>query len=494
MSAARASLVILLLAIAGGLWAWLAFPGDAAPQTLGGPVAIRADAAPQRPPETAGRSGSAPAPRAGDTPGGPAPPKAGDVLKKMLSDAREEHAKVNSGYGNSVTTAAPDDEGERGGKVSAHQGAPVGELTWDEDVESEGRCTLTVRVVDQRQQPVADVAVSLRREEKWETQLHLVARTDAQGRLVARALPVSYYRASIEEDDALPFTRSWRCDGDQQEEIVLTKRDGDTRIFGDVLEAGTDAPLADTSLTVQEITSNNDDKDFRTYTFVTVNDDGGFDFVVKGGKGWQYRLYAQAPGYEFTNADVYVTRGEHRRVTFHLEPFGRVEGQVLTSDGRPAAGAKVHQGGSAALVGLDADQEGRFSMSARDGKPLEVVAHLGGEVGRQAIRPVLAKGETRAGVIVQLAPGRRLVGVVTREGEPMPLAEIIASERSPMGWLSTTQADAEGRFTIPGAPARRLQVSATGSAERVIINPCTADDSGCRTADVEVEVPFVPKG
>lgn len=438
------------------------------------------------------RSAASPheAARESATPGGGSPKATAADLKRRLSANRDRGSveRANTGGGVVTTGPVPHDQGERGGVVPGAGAAPVGELAWDEETEDAARCTLQVTVTDEAGAPLPGALVHVRREEEWETERYALVRTGPAGTSRITALPTSYYRLSIDEEGALPHTVSWRCDGGHDGEVALSRRAGGARLFGRVLEAGSDEPLAGAAVTVQEITNDKEAKDFKTYTFVTVNEDGGFDFTVPGGKDWQFRLYARAPGYEFTNADVFVGEGEQRRITFSLQPMARIEGTVLLSSGAPAAGARVGQRGPGMLVGARADEAGRFSMAMRTGRSLFLTAHSGNEYGEHP-QPVRArKGETRGGLVIRLSPGRTLKGTVrTRAGAALPLAEVIVADAAPGGFLATTMADASGGFMLEGAPFRALKAFATGSSERTLIDSCDA----CAGEVVEVDLVMV---
>jgi hypothetical protein len=415
-------------------------------------------------------------------------------------DPRARSERSNTSKRGVVTTGpVPDDKGERAGVVPGAREAPTGELEWDEDVGTGGsgtddggtddgaveRCALTVTVHDADGEAQADVLVHVRREEKWETQRYALVRTNEEGKAVVTQLPASYYRVSIEDDEWIPNTRSWRCDG-ADDAVSLTRQSGDARIFGRVLEEGTGEPLAGATVTVQEITKDKDLKDFKVYTFVTVNEDGGFDFAVRGGNDWQFRLYAAAPGYEHRNADLFLEEQEQRRVTFSLRPLARVEGTVLSSSGTPVPGARVQQRGYAMMVGVDADAQGNFSTAIRPGAKIILTAYGGGEYGEYEDALRLGEGETRGGLAIHLRAGRTITGTVrTADNAVVPLAEVIVADMATGGFLVATQADAHGRFEVKGAPLRYLKAFATGSPERTKIEACKTNCVG-KTFDVEL--------
>lgn len=479
------SLVVLLvlLGAAGGLrWWWL----QVAPRTEA--VAVTVDPPSSEPGETERAGAEEPT---GIVDGHEFLKLYGG--KRTDTDRRAAAERDNTGYGATADDPASGDaDGERGGVVPGADDAPVGELQWDEANAPGGdTCTLVIAVTDQDGAPRAGTLVHLRREERWDTQHYALVKTRDNGTAQVSGVPISYYRASIEEDGALPHSRSWRCDGGHDGQLALTLRSGDARLFGRVLEEGTDQPLHGAAVSVQEITRDRDAKDFKTPTFVTVNEDGGFDFAVRGGKSWQYRLYARAPGYEFTNVDVFLDPGESRRVTFHLKPFARVEGVVVTSTGEPAASAHVAQGGNGALVGVDTDDEGRFSMEVRDGRRLQLVVHTGTEYATRFLDP-LAPGETRGGIRIQTRPGRTVRGVVqTADGQPIPFARVFASV-AVGGILRAVHANASGEIVYEGLPRGGCTLMVTGSLARTEVPPCESEElSEC--PDVEVVVLFEPR-
>lgn len=97
-------------------------------------------------------------------------------------------------------------------------------------------------------------------------------------------------------------------------------------------------------------------------------DDGEFDFV--GLEPGTYRLDART-SHSMTPqpVDIVIEKEESREVTLVMEPYARLNGYVVTPDGRPASGAvvKVSADGGASWQRMVTDVRGHFERRVRGG-------------------------------------------------------------------------------------------------------------------------------
>ena len=135
-----------------------------------------------------------------------------------------------------------------------------------------------------------------------------------------------------------------------------------------------------------------------------------------------------------------------------------VSGRVLGPDGTPIAGADVAAGllltGDGRRLNVPAeghgvhetrsDDDGRFSMTGFDDRPLVIVAEREG-VGRSR-SIALPRGAASAEVDLLLEPTGRLQGMVSRAGRPLPGTVVIADPRGGAGSHFFVVAGPDGRF------------------------------------------------
>lgn len=199
-------------------------------------------------------------------------------------------------------------------------------------------------------------------------------------------------------------------------------------------------------------------------------------FRVEGLGPGTFALRAEAPGlHAVLLARVAMPRA--RPLELRLERLAAVRGEVLASDGRPAAGAVVRALSSHHAVEAVAGADGRFALEVPAGAH-HVVTALGDEAAALPGPTTLAPGGALDGVALRLGPAAALEGaVVRRDGAPVPGAAV-AVRRHGAGVVSErAAADADGRFRIEGlAPgAWDVLVSAAGlgpgRAEGVTLAP-----------------------
>lgn len=198
------------------------------------------------------------------------------------------------------------------------------------------------------------------------------------------------------------------------------------------------------------------------------------NFEISGLEPGQYSLIARSDGYrQFVKSRVEVAANESSEFNVVLAEGFRIEGVVLTPEGRPAAGAEVVAAGGDFIVG-----EGSMTISlslgsgSADTGSIKTIADARGRFvleglgsGNQTLRAShddwapgrlteVASGSS--GVEIQLKEGATVLGVVVDpDGQPVAGAKIggaaLRAESTPKG-----VSDERGRFRLERVPAGTL--------------------------------------
>jgi protocatechuate 3,4-dioxygenase beta subunit len=191
---------------------------------------------------------------------------------------------------------------------------------------------------------------------------------------------------------------------------------------------------------------------------VEVGDDGRFQSSDLSPGRWQV-AWRTREGATAGEIAVEIPQGERVELVLPFAGLG-VAGQVVGSDGRPAAGARVREMGSGALALTDAD--GRFSLAGLEAGKAVLQAQLGGQTspleaielqpGREPGPVILVLGEPRPPVVK--------AGVVDAQGAPVAGAYVFLEEEGKGQRLVITAADGLARVTLEPPLPNRVRVAA----------------------------------
>lgn len=226
----------------------------------------------------------------------------------------------------------------------------------------------------------------------------------------------------------------------------------------------------------------------------STTSDGSGAFTVRGLPEGSFRLGVERPGaaasYGLAASSKTAKTGD-RDVRLVVQPFGRVLGKIVTSDGKPPALAKI----SLSMMAPITTRDGAFVLSDLEPARYTVTVH-GPDFAELAIGDVeVAAGKDTDLGTLTVSRGRRISGVVVDEQQrPVAGAKVRAgrflvfetgmdgggvhSTDERMG-VSSTISDAQGAFSLSGlSPTDRAQLaaeSATGRSEVVSIAPGEGD-------------------
>ena len=258
-------------------------------------------------------------------------------------------------------------------------------------------------------------------------------------------------------------------------------------IRGRVLDGAGGMPVLDASVTLQRgggggrgLAQLMGESDART--------DGEGRFAIEGLAPGSYTVVAQHPDYADATAVVDVKEGP-AATELRMLPGGTVGGVVLSTGSTPLAGAAVSlssgaaggfpRGGFGGFTGGDTtvtDDGGRFRFRHVTAGRYTVTASLRGQ-GTTPADVILQVGESRENLVLSLASGTRIRGVVT--GLPAALrGSVRVSATGPDGYAAATGAAGDGSFELTGAPPGPIDLRAMAG------DPT----SGLRSARAQVEI------
>jgi hypothetical protein len=172
-------------------------------------------------------------------------------------------------------------------------------------------------------------------------------------------------------------------------------------------------------------------------------------FHLDGLEPGSYRVTAVATGYAKASERATVPGGGE--VLLELAQSSFIEGHVLASDGKPAAGAMVVATGGREPVTGTASDTGSFSLEVPP-RTWDLSARKGEESGRADAAVTVAAGATARAIKIQLGPAASIAGTVVTAATqaPVPGAQIALSPHGADGASGLATSDASGAFTIGG--------------------------------------------
>ena len=276
-------------------------------------------------------------------------------------------------------------------------------------------------------------------------------------------------------------------EGGTREGVELRLTPGNA-IRGRVLDGAGGVPVLDASVTLQRAGGGG-----RALAQLMGESDARTDsegrFAIEGLAVGSYTVVAQHPDYADATAVVDVKEGP-ASAELRMMPGGTVGGVVLSPTSTPLAGAAVslsagggggrgRGGGFGGFAGGDTtvtDDAGRFRFRHVTAGRYSVAASLRGH-GTTPADVILQVGESRENLVLSLASGTRIRGVVS--GLPAALrASVRVFASGPDGYGAATSAAADGSFELTGAPAGPVDLRATAG------DPT----SGMRSASSQVDI------
>ncbi len=301
--------------------------------------------------------------------------------------------------------------------------------------------------------------------------------TDAQGEFNIDGLEVGMYMLSVGKE-GYADQMVWRALLNQPTHITL---EAASAIRGRVLVRETGAPLAGQFTVAAAPAAGQERVSLSMLAMMdngvsgTFNDEEGrFELWVPPGA---YRLEASAPEHAPGREEVEVDSGESIEgvVLYLSEAGGRIEGRVVTGDGKSPQGTTVvlieADSSSQALVMLAVVQEfgdramrvgadGEFSFEKLPEGTYNAIAqhpsYARGESGLIDLR----EGGQVTGVEVRLGTGGAVEGYVHRDGRAVAEATVVVLAD---GIPSTTTTNGEGYYFVDGLPTGTHQVTLIGA-------------------------------
>jgi 5-hydroxyisourate hydrolase-like protein (transthyretin family) len=188
-------------------------------------------------------------------------------------------------------------------------------------------------------------------------------------------------------------------------------------------------------------------------------------FVIEGVLPGRYRLRAAFPGHRGGDRALEVAGADLEGVDLVLSPEARIDGQVLTSDGRPADKVRVVAraelgGGNRQLFTTRSQADGRFVIGNLGASEIRVAAE-DRLLGLAASGPVRVQTGERKQLLLRLAPGMRLAGRVREDGRPA--SAWVTALQGPKGMVirRTVRSGEDGSFVLESLGAGETHVIAT---------------------------------
>lgn len=274
-------------------------------------------------------------------------------------------------------------------------------------------------------------------------------------------------------------------------------------IQGQVLDANTGQPILDVAITLRRpggagAVTLAGDADART--------DGDGHFAVEGLGPGSYTVMARHPDYADGSALVEV-KDAPVAADLRLTPGGSVGGTVLSEANAPLPGATVTLGAGGGGFGRGGAFAGAQTTMSDDGGRFRFTHVTAGRYAVSAsvrsrqtlpVELVLQAGEARENLVLSLAAGARIHGLVT--GLPSALrGNVNVTASGPDGFFTSSRAGADGSFELAGAPVGPINLRATasdttGSTRSATSQVSVTDGQTDLEADIAFETGFTLSG
>jgi uncharacterized GH25 family protein len=369
---------------------------------------------------------------------------------------RGDGARPAAGAADAGAAAGPRAPRERE-SPTGESPAPAGAVRYDDD--PAGTLRLEGQVIDEEERPVGGALVAISSNPPREV------RSEADGSFAFDGLLARAYSVEARKDDGVAGPTTVVV-SPRVEPVTLRLRAGAT-LAVTVLDAGSKKPVGGASVEVRGITVQKE-----------LSGPDGVARVRGLKRGAWVSLKVTRTGYAPALELFPLERGKDvHEHTVRLVAGVAVNGRVVSSEGKPVAGARVLA--HAASTPWDAqdwrhdavetDAQGRFRLPAvAPGSWRFEAAHADHAPGASEPVTIAAGAPSPPEVVITLTAGGAVAGEVRDAGgKPVPYATVrVAGARSWFEWDATRQAacDAEGRFEVKGLP--RIPIKLMASAEQ----------------------------
>lgn len=313
-----------------------------------------------------------------------------------------------------------------------------------------------------------------------------LATTGEDGSFEIAGLAPGTHRLDVVDDRAL-IHRTIEAQAPGEVEVELPAM-GTLR--GRVLDAATNLPLREDIIYTVYPVNDQQRPHWKDSVYRRISmSDGTFTMEIAAGT---YRVTAGAAGYTWHEPEEVRIAG-NETTTIDL-PLGRgvtVSGRVTDETGLPVAGANVRiihaeRELRPGAEGAQTAEDGTFTLTALD--PGEALLTVG-KPGYVIHRKTVAVEGTRS-IDVQLTRGLAIQGIVTRDGKPVPGAQVDATTPAIGSDRQAVVTDGEGRFTFSGLIPAPYTVSARLQDQHAEMR----DVDPTRQKDVVISLDQQPKG
>ncbi|MDJ0523410.1 MAG: carboxypeptidase-like regulatory domain-containing protein, partial [Planctomycetota bacterium] len=216
----------------------------------------------------------------------------------------------------------------------------------------------------------------------------------------------------------------------------------------------------------------------------------GGRFTIEGlpPKG-DWVLYAKKDGYAGVFAKPFAVDEDTKAadVTLKLEPGATVRGRVVDEDGRGVTAVTVgYWGGTQETAGgrnsAQTDAEGRFELKGMPAGDFTLNVRVPGSRGKQHPLKDLKAGEVREGIVLELAAGVEVSGVIVdKDGEPVTGLMLLLQSLGGVSSWNQTMTSRNGTFSFNAASAGRVQLMTwTGGQQTRLGEPFNAPATNVR--------------
>ncbi len=238
------------------------------------------------------------------------------------------------------------------------------------------------------------------------------------------------------------------------------------RVRGRVIARSSGEPIVGATVTVT-VNAVDDDVAERFSQEATTNADGRCDFEPTPRSGVEVQVVSDGFAVGRKRLRIEEDEEEHEFV-IDLARGGALAGRVVDVDDAPIAGARVSLSGPTGHV-IETDAAGSFTF---DRVPPEVQHALVAVDSAGALAPaslsnvVLVEGEARDDVVLRLAPGATVQGLVADAlGRPVPFAHVRVEDVPSPVWRALGESPLrltgeDGRFILRSLPESSIRLSA----------------------------------